>query len=131
MPPKKSNVNPLTQAMMARAGVQPAKSASGPTIIGQGAAGSGNSAEDAPKIEFPCKNYPIKVMGQSGSELRALVIDVMDRHAPGFDQNKIKVKDSAKGTFQSLTVKITATGVDQLEALHNELKASPLVKMVL
>lgn len=89
------------------------------------------SQPDAPKIEFPCQDYPIKVMGVSGDELMELVLDVFDRHAPGFDPKSLKVKSSSKGKFDSITVLITATGIEQLTALHDELKVNPLVKMVL
>ncbi len=99
-------------------------------IIGQGAL-SANEGTEAPKIEFPCADYPIKVMGDASDEMRALVIEVMDRHAPGFDQSSITVRQSSKGRYQSLTVYITATGVEQLTALHEELKASDLIKIVL
>ncbi|MCV6613597.1 MAG: DUF493 domain-containing protein [Cellvibrionaceae bacterium] len=89
------------------------------------------SEPEAPKIEFPCDNYPIKVMGDAGQPLLDLVIEVFNQHAPGFDVERIKVKDSSKGRYQSLTVPITATGVPQLEAIHQALQASKLVKMVL
>lgn len=84
-----------------------------------------------PKIEFPCPNYPIKVMGDSGPDLRALVEQVFSRHASDFNTDNIAVRDSSKGTFQSLTVTIEATGEDQLRAIFNDLKSSKLVKMVL
>lgn len=84
-----------------------------------------------PKIEFPCENYPIKIMGVAGDALHQCVIEVVTRHAPEFDSSNIKVRDSRQGSFQSLTVWITATGEPQLRALHEELIASDLVKMVL
>lgn len=84
-----------------------------------------------PKIEFPCANYPIKVMGDSGPELKQLVIEVFTRHAADFQPANVKVKASSKGTFQSLTVTIEATGEPQLQAIFDDLKTSPLVKMVL
>ncbi len=87
--------------------------------------------EKSVKIEFPCADYPIKVMGDSGQPLHDLVIEVFERHAPGFDAQTITIRDSAKGTFQSLTVSIEAQGEDQLRAIFNDLKASALVKMVL
>ena len=99
-------------------------------IIGQGAL-SAKKGSEAPKIEFPCEDYPIKVMGDASKEMHALVIEVMERHAPGFDQSTIAVRQSSKGRYQSLTVNITATGVEQLTALHEELKASDLIKIVL
>ncbi|HEB28899.1 MAG TPA: DUF493 domain-containing protein [Porticoccus sp.] len=88
------------------------------------------SDPEAPKIEFPC-DYPIKVLGKAGAELHALVIEVMECHAPGFDQARITVRDSRNGTFQAITVTITATGESQLQALFDDLKVSPLVQMVL
>lgn len=86
---------------------------------------------DAPKIEFPCPDYPIKVMGSAGPEFHEFVLTVMERHAPGFDQTRITIRESSKGTFQSLTIFITATGEPQLKALHQELIASDMTKMVL
>lgn len=83
-----------------------------------------------PKIEFPC-DYPIKVMGVAGPELHTLVKEVMFRHAPGFDEATITVRDSAQGNYQSVTVTITATGTSQLQAIFMELKSATCVKMVL
>ena len=88
------------------------------------------SEPDPPKIEFPC-DYPIKVLGRSSDAFRGIILEVFERHAPGFDQETITVKDSAKGTFTSLTITITATGKDQLEALHEDLIATGHVQMVI
>lgn len=86
--------------------------------------------QEPPKIEFPCE-YPIKVLGISSVEFESLIVSVFERHAPGFDQTTITVKGSSKGTFTSLTITITATGPDQLEALHQDLRATGQVKMVI
>lgn len=88
------------------------------------------SEKEPPKIEFPCE-YPIKVMGKAKPELHDLVLTVMQRHAPGFDETLIAVKDSSKGTFKSITVTIEATGVEQLKAIFDDLKDHELVHMVL
>ena len=88
------------------------------------------SEQEPPKIEFPC-DYPIKVLGRSSEAFRGIILGVFERHAPGFDQAGIQVKDSAKGTFTSLTITITATGEDQLQALHEDLMATGHVKMVI
>lgn len=87
--------------------------------------------QQAPKIEFPCENYPIKVLGDADQEMHSLVIEVMERHAPGFDQTRITVNASSKGRFQSVTVWITATGIEQLTAIHEDLRVSKKVKMVI
>ena len=87
--------------------------------------------KDAPKIEFPCKNYPVKVVGKGTEDYRESVLAIFDIHAPDYDPSRIKVRDSGKGNFQALTVFITATGVDQLSALHKALSDHKLVHMVL
>lgn len=87
--------------------------------------------KDAPKIEFPCANYPIKVVGQCIAGYDTIVIEVMRRYDPGLDMSKVHSKDSAKGTFRSITLYITATGADQLEQLHKELTSLECVKMVM
>lgn len=84
-----------------------------------------------PRIEFPCDDYPIKTVGDANSNLRSHVIEVMQRHAPGFDQARISVRESREGRFQSVTVFITATGEPQLQAIFEDLKQSDAVKMVL
>ncbi|NND66229.1 MAG: DUF493 domain-containing protein [Halioglobus sp.] len=86
--------------------------------------------QEPPKIEFPCE-YPIKVLGRSTSVFKAVVLEVFERHAPGFDEAAIVEKDSSKGTFVSLTIMIIATGPDQLEALHKDLMATGQVQMVI
>jgi uncharacterized protein len=89
------------------------------------------SEQQPPKIEFPCENYPIKVLGDADHEMHTWVIEVMERHAPGFDQTRITINESSKGRFQSLTVWITATGIPQLSAIHDDLRTSKKIKMVL
>lgn len=85
---------------------------------------------EAPKIEFPC-DYPIKVMGRSSEAFESIILEVFERHSPGFDQQAIAAKISNKGTFTSLTITIIATGAEQLEALHQDLLATGHVTMVL
>jgi putative lipoic acid-binding regulatory protein len=85
---------------------------------------------EAPKIEFPC-DYPIKVLGRSSEAFESIILEVFERHAPGFDQAAISIRGSRKGTFTAITVIITATGADQLEALHHDLMATGHVQMVI
>lgn len=88
------------------------------------------SDQEPPKIEFPCE-YPIKVLGRECPEFRPAVIEVFERHAPGFDRGAIAARASGKGTFTALTITITATGPEQLRALHEDLMATGLVQMVI
>lgn len=85
---------------------------------------------EKPKIEFPCPDYPIKVLGDAAADFKSFCSDLMAQHAE-FDAAMVSVKDSRNGKFQSVTFLITATGVEQLEALHVAFKASGRVKMVM
>ena len=85
---------------------------------------------DPPKIEFPCE-YLVKVLGRSGEDFESIIFDVFESHAPGFDRKTITMNVSRKGTFSAITITITATGVDQLDALHKGLLATGIVKMVI
>ncbi|WP_120994172.1 DUF493 domain-containing protein [Stutzerimonas urumqiensis] len=85
----------------------------------------------APKIEFPCERYPIKVVGDAGEGFSAMVIEVIRRHAPDLDETTLVLRDSRNGRYQSAQVLITATGVDQLQAIHVDLRATGRVHMVL
>lgn len=85
----------------------------------------------APKIEFPCPNYPIKVIGEAGDGFSEMVIDVIQRHAPDLDAGTLVTRDSRNGRFLSVQVLITATGVEQLQAIHVDLRATGRVQMVL
>ncbi len=84
-----------------------------------------------PKIEFPCENYPIRVMGDAGEALQTFVLETFDKHCPGFDRSIVQVRPSSKGRYESVLVTITATGEPQLKALFEDLKQNPAVKMVL
>ncbi|HHL2374932.1 TPA: DUF493 domain-containing protein [Pseudomonas aeruginosa] len=84
-----------------------------------------------PKIEFPCERYPIKVIGDAGEGFSDLVVEIIQRHALDLDVETLVVRDSSKGRFLSVQVLITATDVDQLQAIHNDLRATGRVHMVL
>lgn len=86
--------------------------------------------QEPPRIEFPC-DYPIKVLGRTTTVFRALVLEIFERHAPGFDDGAVVEKGSSKGTFTSITITITATGPEQLEALHKDLMATGQVQIVI
>lgn len=84
-----------------------------------------------PKIEFPCADYPVKIIGSATPEFTELVLDIVARHAPDLDPSALRVRDSRGGRFLSVQVRITATGIDQLQAIHRDLQATGLVHMVL
>ena len=87
--------------------------------------------QEPPKIEFPCKDYPIKVLGEASDEFRDRVVQIMQRHATDVDEGKVSVRNSRNGNFYSVTVFITATGVPQLKRIFEDLKKLPQTRMVI
>ena len=81
-------------------------------------------------LEFPCA-FPLKVMGLSSDALAQTVLEIVRRHAPGFDGAQMEMRASSGGKYVSLTCTITATSKPQLDALYRELSGHPLVKVVL
>ncbi|MGL4455614.1 MAG: DUF493 family protein YbeD [Plesiomonas sp.] len=79
-------------------------------------------------LEFPC-SFTYKVMGLAQPELVDKVVTVIQKHAPG--DYTPAVKPSSKGTYHSVSVTITATHIDQVETLYEELGAIDIVRMVL
>ena len=81
-------------------------------------------------LEFPCA-FPLKVMGLSSDALAQTVLEIVQRHAPGFDGAQMEMRASSRGEDVSLTCTITATSKAQLDALYRERSGHPLVKVVL
>ncbi len=87
--------------------------------------------QQAPKIEFPCADYPIKIIGDSCDNFVEVVIEVMQRHAPDVDPENIKRRDSSNGRFLSVQVCILAQSIEQLENINRDLRETGIVRMVL
>ncbi|MCI5107064.1 MAG: DUF493 domain-containing protein [Pseudomonadales bacterium] len=85
---------------------------------------------EAPRIEFPCL-YPIKIIGISEGEFELEVVEVVERHTGKIDAELIKIRNSSKSNYISVTVTIAATGEEQLQNIFQDLKAVSKVKMVL
>ncbi|MCG8412784.1 MAG: DUF493 domain-containing protein [Pseudomonadales bacterium] len=83
-----------------------------------------------PKIEFPCL-YPIKIIGKSGPEFQASVVEAVERHTGTINADLIKSQPSKQNNYVSITVTIAATGEEQLRHIFSDLKAIENVKLVL
>ncbi len=81
-------------------------------------------------LEFPC-DFPLKIMGKAEDALAQAVLEIVTRHAPGFDGATMEMRASSAGTYVSLTCTVVATSKPQLDALYMELTSHPLVKVVL
>jgi len=86
---------------------------------------------EAPKIEFPCANYSLKIVGLKTVDYHAWVVECVQRLAPDLDPQKVQVVDSRNGTFQSIRLAVTAHSEDHLKEIHQTLMASGKVKLVL
>lgn len=86
--------------------------------------------QQPPKIEFPC-DYPIKVVGVATDDFQDFVVEVMTRHSEQVFTERISARTSGNGNFLAVTITIQATSIEQLQRIHEELKASGRVHMVL
>ena len=90
-----------------------------------------DTVQQPPKIEFPCANYPIKIIGDSCDTFVDAVIEVLQRHAPEVDAQAITRRDSRNGRFLSVQVHIHAQSIEQLEKINSDLRETGIVRMVL
>jgi putative lipoic acid-binding regulatory protein len=81
-------------------------------------------------IEYPSE-FPIKVMGAQAEGFVEAIVAVARRHDPGFDGTKLELRPSRGGNYLGITITITATSREQLDALYGELSSHPMVKVVL
>ncbi|MDR9468420.1 DUF493 domain-containing protein [Marinospirillum sp.] len=88
------------------------------------------SAEKPPKIEFPCQ-FPIKVVGEAAPDFKACVLDVLVTSETDYLQETVTVVDSRNGRFQSVRITIHAENEQHLSRLHEALKETGRVHMVL
>jgi putative lipoic acid-binding regulatory protein len=84
----------------------------------------------APKIEFPCADYPIKVISDTIVDVKQQIIDIVKKHATINDE-RIDERQSSNGKYTTVQLHITATGQDQLYDINSELRATGFVHMVL
>ncbi len=79
-------------------------------------------------MEFPCA-FPFKVVGDAHETLTDRVVAVVQRHAPG--DYSPTVKASSKGSYYSVTIRVTVTSKDHIETLYTELAKVDGVRRVL
>jgi putative lipoic acid-binding regulatory protein len=81
-------------------------------------------------IDYPCP-FPIKVMGVKAEGFEKAMVEIAQRHDPGFDATTLEIRPSKGGNYLGLTLTVLATSRPQLDALYRELTGHPLVKVVL
>jgi len=85
---------------------------------------------DESPLTFPC-SFPIKAMGKSDNDIKAVVIEILERHAPGQTDYAIKIQLSSGGTYASVTATIEANSRAQLDAIYQDLTDHALILMSL
>ncbi|MDD5029964.1 MAG: DUF493 family protein [Rhodoferax sp.] len=81
-------------------------------------------------IRYPCA-FPIKVMGIKTDHLVCAITRIAQQFDPGFDTSTIEMRASKGGKYVGITITVTATSRDQLDALYRALSTHPMVKVVL
>jgi hypothetical protein len=81
-------------------------------------------------LAFPCE-FPIKIVGHTRAGFAQAVLEVVQRHVPGFDGATLEMKTSKHGKYLSITCVVEATSREQLDGLYRELCDHPMVVMVL
>ena len=87
-------------------------------------------ADDDTLFEFPC-DFPIKAMGEASAAFEAAVLEIVQRHAPDFDDQAVRRRPSRNGRYLAVTVTIRARDKQQLDAIYAELSAHREVLMAL
>ncbi|WP_397453807.1 DUF493 domain-containing protein [Pseudomonas sp. NA-150] len=85
---------------------------------------------DSHKIVFPCADYPIKVIGDTGAGFTAMVIEVLGKYAE-VDLATLAERQSSNGKYTTVQLHIIATGEEQLSDINSALRATGPVRMVL
>lgn len=81
-------------------------------------------------LQFPCE-FVLKVMVRGDGDLPARVHEIVTRHAPDTPEDALTTRASRKGNYLGVTVRLTATSREQLDALYRELTAQDWVLMAL
>lgn len=81
-------------------------------------------------IEFPCE-FPVKMMGHNSPEFRATARALVEKHAGAVDDAAVQESLSRNKRFVSVTVTVTATSQQQLDAIYQDVSNHEDVLMAL
>lgn len=81
-------------------------------------------------ITYPSA-FPIKVMGAQAPGYLEAMVAVARQFDPDFDPASIEQRPSSGGKYLGLTLTVTATSREMLDALYRALSTHPMVKVVL
>lgn len=81
-------------------------------------------------IEYPSA-FPIKVMGAHVDGFADAIVAIAQQFDPHYDPATLERRPSKGGNYLGLTITVTATSREQLDALYRTLTSHPMVKMVI
>jgi uncharacterized protein len=81
-------------------------------------------------IEYPSE-FPIKVMGARVEGFVEEIVEVVRGFDPQLDAARVELRPSSAGNYLGITLMVTATSREQLDALYQALTSHPMVKVVL
>lgn len=70
-------------------------------------------------LEFPTE-FPIKLMGRNTPEFLAMARALVEKHAGVVDDAAVQLASSSNNRYVSVTVTITATSQQQLDAVYQD-----------
>lgn len=79
---------------------------------------------------FPM-DYPIKLIGNAGDELKDAVVEILQKHFADFDAASLTIQPSRTGKYHSITAQLRFEELEQVHALYADLAACPLIKTAL
>lgn len=82
------------------------------------------------EIQFPCPDYPIKVIGDTVVGFKDMVIEILSKYAK-VDIDTLAERQSSNGKYTTVQLHIIATGQDQLRDINSALRKTGTVHMVL
>jgi len=82
------------------------------------------------KLAFPCR-YPVKAMTQAEEQSVQQVLETITSIGLPVESDRVRVRPSRNGRFQSITVEVDVSSREQLEQTYAALRALDCVLMTL
>ncbi len=79
---------------------------------------------------FPC-DYSVKAFGKTCNELNETVRNIVEQYTDKIHPDSIFTKQSSKGGYTSITLKIIVTSRKQIDSINQDLQDCKLIAYVL
>lgn len=79
---------------------------------------------------YPCE-FPLKVIGDSCADLQAIIVEIMASQGESIHPEQMSCRQSAKGTYLSISFQIVAKSREHIEGIFTALNAHESVRIVL